>query len=351
MSTEIAKRGGGPLSLERFQAAAGAAVEPDIARAVAEVQGAMVIAKRFPRDERAAIDRIKNACTRESLAKKALYTYARGGQDITGPSIRLAECIAMNWGNLQYGLREIEQRDGESTVEAFAYDMETNTRSTKLFQVSHIRATKQGRTKLSDPRDIYELVANQGARRVRACILSIIPGDVVEEAVEQVYETLSTKEALSPEKIKAMVDAFAEMGVTKEMIEAKIQRRLEAITPAQVVNLRAIYSSIEDGMRKPEECFEFPPKEPAKPATPAQQQAAATKADVEKREAPGGFGDMDAAGLLDEIGAKMAKMGAERENAFRRQMKKALGVTKIEDETDVTALGKILSLAIDWTEA
>jgi len=350
VSTEMAKRGGGPLSLDRLQAAA-VAVEPDIARAVAEVQGAMMIAKRFPRDEKGAIDRIKNACTRESLAKRALYTYARGGQDITGPSIRMAECIAMNWGNLQYGLREIEQRDGESTVEAFAFDLETNTRSTKLFQVSHIRATKAGRVKLTDPRDIYELVANQGARRVRACILSVIPGDVVEEAVEQVHLTLSTKEALSPEKIKAMVDAFAELGVTKEMIEAKIQRRLEAITPAQVVNLRAIFTSIEDGMRKPEEWFEFPAKEapPAstKPATAAQQ----AKAEAEKREAPADSAGMSVIALIDEIGATVAKLPEAKESAFRRQMKKSLGIDKIEDEADIEKLQKCLGFARDWADA
>ena len=172
-------------------------------RAIQEVQAAMVIAKRFPRNVKDALDRILNSCTRTSLAEQALYTYSRGGTDISGPSIRLAEAVAQQWGNLQFGIRELEQRNGESTVEAFAWDLETNTRQVKVFQVPHTRYTKsKGNTALSDPRDIYELVANQGARRLRACILGVIPGDVIDEAVRQCDVTLSASADTSPEAQK-----------------------------------------------------------------------------------------------------------------------------------------------------
>ncbi|MDT1904179.1 hypothetical protein FPK34_26285, partial [Acinetobacter baumannii] len=77
----------------------------------------------------------------------------------------------------------LSSENGESTVEAFAWDVETNTRQTKVFQVPHIRYTRNGSKKLTDPRDIYELVANNGARRLRACILGVIPGDVIDDAV------------------------------------------------------------------------------------------------------------------------------------------------------------------------
>jgi hypothetical protein len=41
--------------------------------------------------------------------------------------------------------------------------LETNTRREVTFQVPHIRYTKKGGYRLEDPRDIYEMVANQGA--------------------------------------------------------------------------------------------------------------------------------------------------------------------------------------------
>lgn len=243
-----------PIAAEPRQKAA--LVEVSTSREIAEVQAAAILAKRFPRNQIEAMDRILTACQRPSLAESALYSYSRGGTEITGPSIRLAEAIAQNWQNIQYGVRELEQRNGESTVESYAWDLETNTRQNKVFQVKHIRHTKKGAYALSDPRDIYEQTANQGARRLRACILGVIPGDVVEAAVNQCEATLKEKADISPDTIKKLVKAFEDYGVSQMQIEKRIQRRIDSITPAQVVNLRKIYNSIKDGMSVAEDWFE-----------------------------------------------------------------------------------------------
>ncbi len=238
------------------QRAANAVAETDQQRAIAETQAAMIIAKRFPRDQKAAMDRILMAAARPTLAEQSLYSYSRGGSEITGPSIRLAEALAQNWGNIQFGIRELEQRNGESSVEAFAWDIETNTRQVKVFQVPHIRHTRSGTKRLEDPRDIYEMVANQGARRLRACILGVIPGDVIEGAVKQCELTMKTNLEITPEFIAQMLDRFAEFGVVKEQIEIRIQRRIDAMTPALAVQLKKIYTSMKDGMSKPDDWFE-----------------------------------------------------------------------------------------------
>ena len=236
-------------------------------RAMAEVQSAIVLAKKFPRNQIEAMDRILTACQRPALAEQALYTYARGGTDISGPSIRMAEAIAQNWGNIQFGVKELEQRNGESTVQTYAWDMETNTKQEKTFQVKHERFTKKGKYALQDPRDIYEMTANQGARRLRACILGVIPGDVIEAAVALCEQTLKAKADTGPDAIKKMMESFEKYGVTKEQIEKRIQRRLDSITPAQVVSLRKIYNSLKDGMSSPADWFEIVTPEEKDPAT------------------------------------------------------------------------------------
>lgn len=239
------------------QSNASAIVQIESSRAVQEVQASLVIAKKFPRDQVAALDRIKNACARPSLANVAVYQYARGGTDITGPSIRLAEAIAQQWGNLNFGFTELEQSGGVSTCEAYCWDLETNTKRSVTFQVPHVRYSKKGGNQaLTDPRDIYELVANNASRRVRACILATIPGDVVEAALEQCDDTMRADADISPEAQKRILATFEKFGVTKEQIEKRIQRRLDAIQPAQVVSLRKIAASLKDGMSKPEEWFE-----------------------------------------------------------------------------------------------
>jgi len=247
-------------ALNPFQSAkatpSNAVAESSAQREAQEVQAMMVIAKRFPRDQVQAMDRILQACTRPTLAEGALYSYNRGGSDVTGPSIRLAEAIAQNWGNLQFGIRELSQANGESTVEAFAWDIENNTRQVKVFQVPHIRYTRSGSKRLEDPRDVYELVANQGARRLRACILGVIPGDVVESAVRQCETTLTASADTSPDAVKKMVDAFGQYGITREQIEKRIQRRLDTITPALMVQMKKIYASLRDGMSAPGDWFD-----------------------------------------------------------------------------------------------
>ena len=247
----------------------GAVAQTDQQRAVAEVQAAMMIARMNPRDPVQAMDRILNACMRPTLANSAVYTYGRGGADVSGPSIRLAEAMAQSWGNMQFGIRELDQRGGESTVQAFAWDVETNTRREVTFQVPHVRYTRSGSKRLEDPRDIYEMVANQGSRRLRACILAVIPGDVTEAAVQQCEKTMKATADTSPEAMQKMIAAFGDFGVSREQIEKRIQRRVESIQPAQVVGLKKIYASLRDGMSAATDWFEVAERQAEQSEKPA----------------------------------------------------------------------------------
>ncbi|WP_259425307.1 hypothetical protein [Bacillus velezensis] len=239
------------------QQATGVTTEAMVSRQAQEVQAAMVIAKKFPRDVYAAFDRIKKACERRLLAENAVYEYPRGGTKVSGPSIRLAEALAQNWGNIDYGIMELEQKAGESSVMAYAWDLETNTRQTKIFTVKHERKARGAITKLDDPRDIYEMVANQGARRVRACILGVIPGDIVDAAVDMCQKTLISghKEPLE-DRLRSAFSLFKkEFGITKEMIQEYIGSNVDAFTEQDFLKIGRIYTSLRDGMAKKEDYF------------------------------------------------------------------------------------------------
>lgn len=251
-------------------------------RELAETQTKYLMAQQFPRDEVAAMDHILNAFSRPSLAERAQYQFARGGTDIVGPSIRAAEAIAQQWGNMDSGWRELQRGvDGAgvpfSEVEAFCVDLQSRNSKRLQFIVRHWRDTKAGGYKLKDERDIYELCANQAQRRLRACILASVPGDVTEAAMMQAEVTLKAKADTSPEAMTKMVAAFGEFGVTKEQIEKRIQRRLDAITPAQVVQLKRIYASLRDEMSKASEWFEVEPETPATSGLDVVKAAAAAK--------------------------------------------------------------------------
>lgn len=230
----------------------GSYLDVAMSRAAQEVQAAMVIAKKFPRDEHEAFKRIQTACQRKNLAEMSIYSYPRGGSKVDGPSIRLAEVLAQSWGNMDSGVIELERKDGESIAMSYCWDLETNTRDTKIFTVKHIRdrsERKGGNVALTDERDIYELIANMGARRKRACILAIIPGDVVDMALAECDKTMAgnNKEPLV-DRVRAAVTAFSDFGVSIEMIEKRFGHKLDATTENELVQLRKVYRSLKDDM-------------------------------------------------------------------------------------------------------
>lgn len=242
-------------------------------RELAETQTKYLMAERFPRDEVAAMDRILNAFSRPTLAEKAAYQFSRGGSDIAGPSIRAAEAISQQWGNMDSGWRELQRGVDTggvpfSEVEAFCVDLQSRNSKRLQFIVRHWRDTKKGGYKLTDERDIYELCANQAQRRLRACILASVPGDVTEAAMQQAEVTLKSKADTSPEAMLKMVEAFAPFGITREHIEKRIQRRIDAIQPAQVVSLKRIYASLRDDMSAPKDWFEIDENAPPPPPAP-----------------------------------------------------------------------------------
>ncbi|GKU81233.1 hypothetical protein [Niallia sp. NCCP-28] len=227
-------------------------------REMEEVKGQIFMAKQFPRNIFDAEKRILDNCKRPALAEQAVYSYPRGGTKVEGPSIRLAEVIAQNWGNLSFGVKELEQRAGESVAMAYAWDLETNVRQEKIFTVKHIRDKKSGPQKLTDQRDIYEIVANQGSRRMRACILGVIPGDIIDQAVEECNKTLSGQNT-SPlkDRIGNALKAFKDNHrVTQAMIELRFGYNVDSFTERDYLDLIKIFNSLKDGISKVEDWFE-----------------------------------------------------------------------------------------------
>lgn len=230
------------------------------ARAVAEVKAQVLMARQFPRDAQLSCERILNECKRPTLAEAAVYAFPRGKETVTGPSIRLAEVMARNWGNNTYGLEVLERKTGSSgvgysVIRAFAWDLETNTYISRQFELKHWRATKGGGYPLKDDRDIYELEANMGSRRMRACILQMIPGDVTSSAVAACRKTTSSglNEAMSDPKqreslVARTVKVYEKMGVTASDLEQYLSARIADWTADHMLRLKELKNSIDDGV-------------------------------------------------------------------------------------------------------
>jgi hypothetical protein len=218
-------------------------------RAVAEVQAAVTVALQFPRDMGRAYAEMRAACGRLRLAERAFYSVPNRGN---GPSVHLARELARIWGNVDYGVRELSRDDEAqmSEIQAYAWDQQTNVRSSRTFQVPHARMVKGARSPLTDLGDVYLNNQNIGARAVREAIFTVLPAEFVEEAQDLCRDTLKRGDGVPVEdRIAAALRGFASLGIAADRLEAKIGKPRGQWGPQQVADLGIWYTSISrDGV-------------------------------------------------------------------------------------------------------
>lgn len=234
-------------------------VAVESSRAIAEAQGKLMIAKNFPRNYVEAYSKAIESCKRKGFADKAFFSYPRGGATVTGVTIRFAEELARAYGNLDYGIKEMSHDEGKSEMQAYCWDLETNTISQQNFTVEHIREANGKSNKLTSQRDIYEKTANDGARRLRSRILAILPPDLVEDCILECKKTLAGQNDMPLiDKVKNMVVEFAKLGVTKEMLEKRLNHTVETISAEELVEYVGIFNGLKGKETTVSDWFEQP---------------------------------------------------------------------------------------------
>lgn len=216
-------------------------------RAVAEVQAAVVVAQQCPRDLARAEAEMASACSRMALAERAIYRVTNRGE---GPSVHLARELARIWGNVTYGVHELRRDDeaGMSEIQAFAWDVQANVRSTRTFQVPHQRMKSGKRQALVDLTDVYLNNQNIGSRAVRECIFTVLPTWFVEAAEARCRQTLRDGDGKPlKDRIAEAVDAFASNGITLAQLEDKVGRKAAQWDAGNVATLAVLYQSLQRG--------------------------------------------------------------------------------------------------------
>lgn len=232
-------------------------------RATAEVYAAVMVAQQMPRNEQAAIRKMHESTANPALAERAFWRFPRGRETLTGSTIQLARELARCWGNIQHNVGELRRDDlaHESEMIAWAWDLETNTRSSVTFVVPHVRDTKTGRQNLVEVRDVYENNANMGARRLRECIFAVLPGWYVAEAEERCVNTLKAGAAATgktlAQRAADAIESFVRFNVVASQLEDKVGRGSGEWTDMDLVTLQQVWRALNRGETTKDE--EFPP--------------------------------------------------------------------------------------------
>jgi len=227
----------------------------------AEIRAAITVALKFRRNEETAFGRLMKSCQRPAFAEEASYSFPRGGTEVSGPSIYLAREAARLWGNIRYGLNVIADDEESRTLEAWAWDLETNSKVYAQDTFKKLIYRKKGGWIKPDERDLRELTNRRGAILKRNCILELLPPDLIDDARRMAVATLESGAKGDPELArKKIIVAFGGINVSPEMIEKKLGHKLSECSPAEVASLRQIYKSIVDGNSKWADYVEAEPK-------------------------------------------------------------------------------------------
>lgn len=216
-------------------------------RAIAEAQGQLVLAKKFPRSMAAATADLMEACKSPEFAASAFYTVPNRG---SGPSIRFAEEVARVYGNFQYGHRELSRSEGKSEVEVYAWDMEKNNYSKRQITVLHVLDTKNGSRRLTDQADIDNRIANVASKQMRGRILALVPKHLVAAGIAECKKTLAgNNDKPISHRVRDMIGAFSRYGVTVEQLEKYLGHKLDDTTLDELVDLTGVFNAIKDGAK------------------------------------------------------------------------------------------------------
>lgn len=219
-----------------------------------EIQGAMILAKRFPRDEKQAWSDLQSAVERRTLAEAATYSFPRGGTQVKGPSVNLARTAAYCWRNIRWGT-DIIGDDGDTlTIESWAWDIERNIkkavqdRFAKLIQrkvTDDETGAKITKWIKPDERDLRELVNRRLAITERNCLLQILPKDLIEDAMAAARQTVEKGIKDPAGESKRLILDFKKMGISAEQLNAYLGT--DTWGAQDIADLKEILTSIKDG--------------------------------------------------------------------------------------------------------
>ncbi len=252
MNTEVITTDGEIMQLpEGFGSGASLAVQ----MAKAEVDQQVSTARAYPRSIDRAVKNIKSLATLdEQSAKECVYALPRGDKPIKGPSIRLAEIIATQWGNCRIGARVVHVDRVEKFVEAegIFHDLETNSATTA--RVRRRISDKKGRL-LTD--DMIVVTGNAACSIAkRNAILAGVPKGVWRNAYDSVERVLVGDIKTLAEKRAETMKAFAGFGVKPAQLFEALKIGGEAdINADALIMLYGMYEALKSGEETVETMF------------------------------------------------------------------------------------------------
>lgn len=240
------------------------------ARAQAVVQARYVMAIQRPR----LIDQVRldmlAECRRPTFAKVARYSKPQGrGKSVTGFSIRFVEAAIRCMKNVATEVTTLYDDDDKRILRCAVIDYEANvdwSQEITIEKTKERRDLREGDVPLGVRKNsygdtVYLLPANEDdvrqkegsavSKTLRTLGLRVLPGDLLDEAEEEIANTLKNQDARDPaEARKELLDGFARLCVKPEALSEYFGGMpLDTMGPAERQELRGIFVLMREGER------------------------------------------------------------------------------------------------------
>ena len=271
----------------------------------AELDTQISTAKQYPRSLKGAIDNIMSLATLdEQTAADCMYAMPRGGKPIRGPSIRLAEIIAQQWGNCRVEARviAIDRENKVITAEGTFHDLQTNSAMRSVVQ--RRISDKRGRLFNDDMIVVTGNAACSIARR--NAVLAGVPKAVWRRAYEASEQVVAGDIKTLATRREGAIKAFATYGVKPEQVFAALDvKGVDEITLEHIPTLLGMFSALKNGESTVEEMFD------------ARRSASARAFDVvsnplkDEPEQPASLAGGTAPAASDDVGGEGGEQGSK----------------------------------------
>lgn len=245
-------------------------------QAEATVQARYLVARANPRDLLDVRVRLLGECKRPRFAGCAVYEKPIGNDKVvTGPSIRFAEAAARCLGNLWTQADVVYDDHEKRIIRVAVTDLEANT----TFEVPALiektverSVVPKGDAPISQRTNsrgkiTYLLRANEDqvlakggvaiSKAMRNCIIRLLPGDILDEAMEQVEATLNDPKAVDPAAERNRIaDGFAKLNIRPSQVKEYLGHEIGSATPAELRSLRGLWTAISEGHTTWDEAME-----------------------------------------------------------------------------------------------
>jgi hypothetical protein len=228
-------------------------VQPSALEAIsnAEINQSIATARRFPRNLPAVkLAMMSFATLDQETAESCFYTLPRGGKNIQGPSVRLAEIAISCYGNLRVASRIIDTvATGDNphvTIQAVAMDLERNV-SISIEKRRRIVGKKKAGGAIDE--DDINLASNAGsAIALRDAVFKVVPLALIKPVFDAARKVaIGDERTLKDRRSKALA-TFAKMGVPKERVLHKMEKTsVEDIGLAELETLIGLFNAIKEG--------------------------------------------------------------------------------------------------------